>query len=91
MVSALGGALSLYLGISIAMFFEVLELFVDIFLNFGLYFAQGRDGKGLKEKSRCDCCSCNRDRDDGGDYAPEKFHKGRNDVRPLPVYKARDQ
>ena len=30
MLSALGGSLSLYLGISVSMMFEVLELLVDI-------------------------------------------------------------
>ena len=33
-MSALGGAVSLYLGISLAMMFEVLELIVDVFVNF---------------------------------------------------------
>ena len=32
LVAALGGALSLYLGIAIAMVFEFLELFIEIFL-----------------------------------------------------------
>ena len=33
-MSALGGAVSLYLGISLAMMFEVLELVVDVVVNF---------------------------------------------------------
>ena len=33
-MSALGGAVSLYLGISLAMMFEVLELIVDVVVNF---------------------------------------------------------
>jgi hypothetical protein len=41
-ISALGGALSLYLGISIAMFFELLEFFVDLLLNTYLYFMKGK-------------------------------------------------
>ena len=32
-MSALGGAISLYLGISFAMVFEVIELIVDFFTN----------------------------------------------------------
>jgi hypothetical protein len=32
-ISALGGALSLYLGISIAMVFEFIELLIDFFIN----------------------------------------------------------
>ena len=32
-MSALGGAISLYLGISLAMVFEVLELIVDFFIS----------------------------------------------------------
>ena len=32
-MSALGGAISLYLGISFAMVFEVIELVIDFFLN----------------------------------------------------------
>ena len=33
-MSALGGAVSLYLGISLAMMFEVLELVVDVVVSF---------------------------------------------------------
>jgi hypothetical protein len=33
LISALGGALSLYLGISIAMFFEVIEIIIDFLIN----------------------------------------------------------
>jgi hypothetical protein len=32
-MSALGGALSLYLGIALAMIFEIIELFIDFFFN----------------------------------------------------------
>ena len=32
-MSALGGAISLYLGVSIAMVFEVLELIIDLFIT----------------------------------------------------------
>ncbi len=32
-MSALGGALSLYLGISVGMFFEVIEVGIDLVLN----------------------------------------------------------
>ena len=32
-MSALGGAISLYLGISFAMVFEVIELVIDFFIN----------------------------------------------------------
>jgi hypothetical protein len=32
-MSALGGALSLYLGVALAMIFEVIELFIDFFSN----------------------------------------------------------
>ena len=32
-MSALGGAISLYLGISFAMVFEVIELIIDILMN----------------------------------------------------------
>ena len=33
-ISALGGALSLFLGISLSMVFEVIELIIDVILNF---------------------------------------------------------
>jgi len=35
----MGGALSLYLGISIAMFFEILQFLVDVILDVSKYFA----------------------------------------------------
>ena len=41
-MSALGGALSLYLGISIAMFFEVIEFLFDLCLNAYYYTAKGK-------------------------------------------------
>jgi hypothetical protein len=41
-ISALGGALSLYLGISIAMFFELMEFFINLGLNVYLYFMKGK-------------------------------------------------
>ena len=41
MVSAIGGSLSLYLGVSVSMMFEVFELFIDILI--GLFsFCTGR-------------------------------------------------
>ena len=39
--SSIGGAISLYLGISIAMVFEVVELIIDVIFNLGKYFAFG--------------------------------------------------
>ena len=45
-IAALGGALSLYLGISIAMAFEVVEFLVDVVVNVYVY------GCGKKSKSR---------------------------------------
>ena len=41
MMSALGGVLSLYLGISFAMLFEVVEIFMDFIQNF-INFLVGR-------------------------------------------------
>ena len=32
-MSSLGGAISLYLGIALAMIFEVIELFIDFIIN----------------------------------------------------------
>ena len=40
-VAALGGALSLFLGISLSMVFEVLEFIVDLLLNLCVYCAKG--------------------------------------------------
>jgi hypothetical protein len=41
MVSAVGGSLSLYLGISVSMMFEVLEFFMDILIAL-FAFCSGR-------------------------------------------------
>ncbi len=41
-ISALGGALSLYLGISLAMFFELMEFFIVLFKNVWGYALKGR-------------------------------------------------
>jgi hypothetical protein len=48
LISALGGALSLYLGISIAMVFEVIELVIDFVIN----LATRGKGKNGNEKVR---------------------------------------
>ena len=40
LLSAIGGSLGLYLGISAAMMFEVVELFVDIIISFFLFCAR---------------------------------------------------
>ncbi len=48
-ISALGGALSLYLGISLAMFFELMEFFIVLFKNVWGYALKGR--KHSEEKS----------------------------------------
>ncbi len=39
--SALGGALSLYLGIALAMIFEIIELFIDFGVNLCRYGKKG--------------------------------------------------
>ena len=41
-VSSLGGALSLYLGISLAMLFELLELVIDIFIGLTPFCKAGK-------------------------------------------------
>ena len=38
----MGGALSLYLGISLAMFFEIIEFFIGLFENSWRYALHGR-------------------------------------------------
>ena len=48
LVSALGGALSLYLGISVAMFFEVIELLIDILINLCMTFAGKTAGRKMR-------------------------------------------
>ena len=40
LLSAIGGSLGLYLGISAAMMFEVVELFVDIIISFFWFIAK---------------------------------------------------
>ena len=48
-ISALGGALSLFLGISLSMIFEIVELIIDIVLNIGLYlYWSSPKGKALE-------------------------------------------
>ena len=41
-MSSLGGAISLYLGIALAMIFEVIELFIDFIIN----VTDARDASG---------------------------------------------
>lgn len=41
MISAIGGALALYLGMTISMIFEILELFFDFFTHFYAYWRGG--------------------------------------------------
>ena len=48
MIAGLGGALSLYLGISLSMIFEILELFVDFFVNSIILCSGG--SKALKKQ-----------------------------------------
>ncbi len=47
-ISALGGALSLYLGISLAMFFELVEFFLELNLNIYRYIFKGK--RSVKKK-----------------------------------------
>ena len=49
LVVALGGALSLYLGISVSMVFEIIELVVDILINLFTFCALS--GKMKKQQS----------------------------------------
>lgn len=42
MITALGGALSLYLGVCIIMVVEVLELFLNFFINCYAYLIKGK-------------------------------------------------
>ena len=42
LIYALGGALSLFLGISLAMVFEVVEFLVDIVINLAKHFSSPR-------------------------------------------------
>ncbi len=46
-VSSLGGALSLYLGMAVIMCFEILELILDLFINLFDY-CNGGAGKKLR-------------------------------------------
>ena len=48
MLYALGGAISLFLGISLSMIFEVLELLIDIFLNMAMAFSSAPARKKSK-------------------------------------------
>ena len=41
-ISALGGALSLFLGISLSMIFEVFEFMFDLSINVCMYCSKGR-------------------------------------------------
>ena len=41
LISPLGGALSLFLGISLAMFFEIVELVIDVFGSMLRYLVKG--------------------------------------------------
>ena len=53
-VAALGGALSLFLGISLSMVFEVFEFIIDLLLNLGVYCAKGsyaHDNEGEIQKN----------------------------------------
>ena len=54
MVAAIGGALSLYLGISISMIFEVIELFLDFFHNTFLYCKGGSRALDKVDESKMD-------------------------------------
>ncbi len=49
-MSAVGGALSLYLGISIAMFFEIIELLIDFCINSCLHFGRKKRSGSAAEK-----------------------------------------
>ena len=49
MLYALGGAISLFLGISLSMIFEVLELLIDIFLNMAMAFSSAPVRKKSKQ------------------------------------------
>ena len=49
-ISALGGALSLFLGISISMVFEVIEFAIDLVLNICLLCGKGRKKVDDSEK-----------------------------------------
>ena len=40
-ISALGGALSLFLGISISMLFEIFEFLFDLIMNICIYLSKG--------------------------------------------------
>ncbi len=47
-ITALGGALSLFLGVSLSMVFEVVEFLVDVVINVCVFLASGKRSK--KEK-----------------------------------------
>jgi hypothetical protein len=44
-ITALGGALSLFLGISLSMVFEVVEFLIDLCLNFFVFFSKSKPEK----------------------------------------------
>ena len=48
MLYAIDGAISLFLGISLSMIFEVLELLIDIFLNMAMTFSSASARKKSK-------------------------------------------
>lgn len=50
-ITALGGALSLFLGISLSMVFEVIEFLIDLCLNFFAYFSKSKPAKSGKPKN----------------------------------------
>ena len=51
-ISALGGALSLFLGISISMVFEVIEFVIDLTLNICLLCGKGKKKVDDSEKGK---------------------------------------
>ena len=55
-ISALGGALSLFLGISISMVFEVIEFVIDLTLNICLLCGKGKKKVDDSEKGKLFFC-----------------------------------